>query len=210
MREHTLDHAGTDTSRLAENFGTVVGVGRDGLLIRCLKPDWKEALAVVGSADYVLFEGFHNIDVCPRVICAKSATDVAAQWTGLEIAITGPVADQPAVRRDLETRYQVPVLSLEKGAYQLAEEIARRAFLLPGLNCGACGLTCGQMAHAIVRGERTPNDCAALQASVKVRIDEADIPLNPFVQKILQNVIIGVLRELKGFRRGKIRIEISR
>jgi len=42
---------------------------------------------------------------------------------------------------------------------------------------------------------------------VELYVDGAAVPMVPFVQKILKNAVLGVARELRGFRAGK-RIEV--
>jgi len=41
-----------------------------------------------------------------------------------------------------------------------------------------------------------------------VRIDGKLVPMNPFISSIVRSTILGVLSPLKGFKRGRIEINI--
>ncbi|MFH1539839.1 MAG: RnfABCDGE type electron transport complex subunit B [bacterium] len=58
-------------------------------------------------------------------------------------------------------------------AVQVDPRIEKIEELLPGANCGACGLPgCSGYAAAVVRGEAPPNLCAAVSSESRARISE--------------------------------------
>jgi uncharacterized Fe-S cluster-containing protein len=73
--------------------------------------------------------------------------------------------------------------------------------LFPKLDCGHCGnQTCNEMVQAVIAGEQKVEECIILgekEPSVSLTINSKDIPLNPFVQKILKNTLMGIVSTLK-------------
>ena len=84
-----------------------------------------------------------------------------------------------------------------------------KAFKLPNLNCGSCGLeTRYELAREIVKGNRSEEDCTSLQPTTEVKIDGRPMPMNPFISGIVRGTILGMLSPLKGFKKGKVEIKI--
>ena len=85
----------------------------------------------------------------------------------------------------------------------LASLILEKSFILPGLNCGACGhTTCGGLTQAIVSGNATPLDCKAKSDAIDVCVNGQSLGLNPFTASILAGGIQGMLASLKGYVHG--------
>lgn len=138
---------------------------------------WRELLL---PADFLLVEGFKAERTFPKIVCGGM--------------------DDPLALAHVD-----PDRQLDLGG--LADLVEERAFLLPGLDCGGCGLAgCAQMAEQIVRGRRRWQECVSLQGRVQVSIDGRRIPLNPFVSQLLLNTLRGFLGCLKGFGPGTVTI----
>lgn len=152
----------------------------------------EEIISGIG-ADYVLVEGFKQNKTLPRIVCYKNPKEKKELACGLEI---GFVNNARLTNADIK---------------KLAVTVQKKAFKLPGINCGKCGFkTCFGLAKEIVRGKKSPKDCAYAQASARLWIDGKPVFLNFFVDDIFTNVVRGFIKSLKcGRRAGKIKIEID-
>jgi len=87
---------------------------------------------------------------------------------------------------------------------------------LPGLNCGKCGYSsCEEMAVAIYRKKAKLNDCVTLKLrsrlKTRITINNAEVPIQPFVSEIIRNTLLGMVSTLKGVsikRNEEIHVEI--
>ncbi len=103
----------------------------------------------------------------------------------------------------------IPVEGVENGE-QLAEFIMERGFILPGLNCKACGEdSCKSMMEKIVNRERSIEECPVLSSTVEVICGGKKLALSPFVCEVISSTIKGLLSTLKGYEEGEIRIKIG-
>ena len=81
----------------------------------------------------------------------------------------------------------------------LVDLVLEKGFLLPALDCGACGeADCTAMTQRIVAGEKTPGDCVAARGSIEVTVNGQSVGLNPFTAQMLSGGIKGMLGALKG------------
>ena len=74
---------------------------------------------------------------------------------------------------------------------------------LPGLNCGKCGYpTCEEIAATIYRNRAKLNDCLPLKLRSKLKtritVNDAEVPLQPFVSEIIRSSLLGMVSTLKG------------
>lgn len=85
---------------------------------------------------------------------------------------------------------------------QFVQALLERSFKpLPGLNCGKCAWkNCRQMADAIVRQEASTSDCVAEDHGVTITLDGKPLPLVGYVARTVRNVILGMVKEMKGYR----------
>ena len=198
-----LDHRDKDTyvhGKYSEVVGAVAGseyavfFKRSGTL--------EDVLALM-DVDFVVVEGFHENKTFPRVVCGKTAEEVREMFDGLEVAVSGVVASSGCT-------FHVPVLDPFRDRDRLVDIAERTAFKLPNLNCGACGSSCYGLARRIVAGEGSPSECVALSGGdVRVSVDGRPLPLNPFVREVVRGVVAGLVRPLKGFKRGRVVIEVE-
>lgn len=93
----------------------------------------------------------------------------------------------------------------------LVEKILNRGYLLPGLDCGACGFeSCRDMGVNILRGRKSVDSCITMNSrDIKVEVDGQPLNLNPFVQDIVKSTITGLLSNLKGYHKGEIKIKFK-
>ncbi|PKN71789.1 MAG: molybdopterin-guanine dinucleotide biosynthesis protein MobB [Candidatus Cloacimonetes bacterium HGW-Cloacimonetes-3] len=161
------------------------------------------------KADYLVIEGMKDAPV-PKLVCAKDTTQLDELVDGTCIGISGLIADE------LSTYSGLPVFCLQKDFDALMDTVLKHSFeMLPMSEpecCSACGFTCSQMAIRIVTGKSKRSDCVLDNApDLKLMIGEEQVIIVPFVQKVLKDVIISLVDNLKGINpQGKINIEIKR
>ncbi len=106
-----------------------------------------------------------------------------------------------------------PILKIKEGSRVLVEralkyiererEILRILSLLPRIDCGECGhSSCKDMALDIYEGRAKLSDCVVLKLKSKLKtrvtVNDAEVPLNPFVSEIIRKSILGMASSLKG------------
>lgn len=161
---------------------------KDGMLLEPVLTHFK--------ADVAIIEGFKDEKTYPKIVCLRDETEAKSLFDGLQICVVGSGEDL--------------VVPLLKDTKKIADLVVERAFKLPKLDCGACGFdTCYELAQAIVRGDRSAEDCVSLHAKAEVRIDGETIPLNPFASAFVSNTVKGMLSTLKGVRDGTVEITIT-
>lgn len=76
--------------------------------------------------------------------------------------------------------------------------------------CQACGQSCSELGAKILKGGAKREDCIISSTNVKLWINDKGIDMVPFVQDILYNNILAIVKELDGFKEGKeIKIKIG-
>lgn len=147
-------------------------------------------------SDILIIEGGKNLICLPRVVLPLSLQEYNELSCGLDLAIWGDFSEQ-----NLQCTNQVS---------NLANLIKEKAFLLPGLNCGACGRwDCYSMAREIVNGEADPSECVAMNSKISIESNGYQISLNPFVQNLISGALKGMLEPLKGYSPGEIKIHLE-
>jgi len=157
------------------------------------------------EADIVLIEGFKSEKTYPKIVCLREEKDKKSLFDGLELCTASllPLNDSQKIS-------EYSILN-DEDIKSMAEIIIEKAFKLPNLNCGACGFPdCYTFAKEIQKGNKTIKDCLSLNSEVVATADGEQIPMNPFVSKIVKNAIYGLLSPLKGFKEGNIEIKIKK
>jgi len=166
--------------------------------------DLNEAIHLLGDIDLVLLEAFKELDRVPRIIVARDIEEVKQLRNGLEIAVTGEIAG--SIMEGLE----IPLLD-SNAVEALTDLVEKKAMpLLPGLNCGKCGYSsCSELAKAMLADEAKATKCVnLLSTETQVLVDGAPLSVNPFVGKVIKNVVMGILSTLKGVEAPK-RVEVK-
>jgi len=195
-----LDQDKADTQVLMDACeGPVAFFGPEETALFWNKRRYLPDLLPLMNADVLIVEGGKTLGYMPRVILPRSAEDIEE-------------LDDENVRLALGSygEVEVPGLPRIQSVAELADLTLSRGFILPGLNCKACGLTsCRRMAAKIVEGKATPDDCAAEHAGMTVTVNGRAMGLNPFVENIIKEGIRGMLSQLKGFAPGKVKISFD-
>jgi len=196
-----IDTEGTNTDRhyrAGSDLVTALGLYETDLLFKS-RLEMAEILQFYDH-DWVVLEGVQDYPV-PRIVTAHDVEGIEEKLDDATFAISGRVADRMSSYCDL------PVIDATREVERLVDLIEEKVFPpLPNLAeecCGACGASCAEMTAMILRGERSPSDCAVRVADdVKLHVDGRRIDMVPFVQRILRNAVLGVAGELEGFRPG--------
>jgi len=150
--------------------------------------------------DFVVLEGVRDFNV-PKIITAHSKNEVLERLDDLVFAISGRISNE------LKEFEGLPVINImdnvEKLVDLIEEKVYHRLPDFPEECCGKCGYTCRQLGALILKGQAKREDCVLVNSKVKLQIDEKDIDMVPFVQNILSNAVLGVVKELDGYVEGK-------
>jgi len=192
---HLLDTPGKDTMRHrdAGSVASAILTSKRAAVFLNHPVPIGDAVAGLGPIDIVVLEGFRSLDTVARIMVPRAAEEVETLSNGLEIAASGPSAEGLP-------HLDVPVVPLARVG-ELADIVEAKSFpLLPGLDCGGCGYDgCRGLARAILTGEARVERCVNYSGgAVRLEVNGRTVALGPFVQEVVRNVVLGVIRTLKG------------
>ena len=203
-----LDKPDTDSARLCTPGRTVLALS-DGecALFYGEKRLLTDMLPLI-QADILLVEGGKRLGWLPRILCLRTPDEAEADERerldhGLAFAAWGRTA-APGLP------YFPGGPGVEDAALDALATLAQeKAFMLPGLDCSACGReNCAALAVDIVAGKADAKDCEALHSGVEVRINGQSLGLNAFAARVVAGALRGMLREMKGFAPGEITLKM--
>lgn len=197
--EHGLDRSGADTATLLEAAHAVAGQGPGAAALFWNAEKDLHTLAALMEVDVLLVEGGKSLGFLPRLLVLRDPEEARDLAPDLALGVLG---DAPAPD-DLE------LTSLDHAA--AANTVLERGFLLPGLDCGACGREdCRGLAVDMAAGRAAFADCVAANAEgLSVTVNGQPLGMNPFVARFFRAGVLGMLGELKGFSKGSIKIEMD-
>lgn len=158
------------------------------------------------TCDWLVVEGFKQFPL-PKIVCGKSEADLDELIDRRTFAIAGVIGNTRSEYRGM------PVFNVldAQQADKLCELVQAKVFpMLPYVDdecCQRCGLSCAELVEAIIQGEKTYQDCRMQQGATRLKIGQKEIPMVPFVQKLLKNNILAIASELHGWQQNQ-RIEI--
>ncbi len=204
MHHGRIDVEGKDTYRHGLHADVVGAVAPDEHAVIFKRPGTLHDVVRLMNVEVLLIEGFKDSGVAPKIVCAKTVDDAKNFFDGLEICVSGLVSNE-----NLENIDGVPVINPFKEASRMADLVLGRGFLLPGLDCGGCGFnTCREMAKQVLAGLKNPEDCSAYRGGVKIYVDGVQLPLNPFMSRLIGSVIKSIVSQLKGGQGNRIVVEV--
>lgn len=197
---HELDKPDTDTALLMGPKRTIVGLsntkdGKGEAMIHWGHPCFLRDLVPLLDADILLVEGGKTIGWLPRILCLRTTPEL------LTALPEGCKALRPELALATYGDNKLPGLPsfTAEDLDALVDLILEKGFLLPALDCGACGeADCTAMTQRIVAGEKTPGDCVAARGNIEVTVNGQSVGLNPFTAQMLSGGIKGMLGALKG------------
>ena len=193
---HGFDQDNTDTAQMSSVVREVIGLSGEQSFFHWQEKKYLPDLIPLLQARMLLVEGGKHLGWLPRVLVLKKPADAEALDRGLAVATWGKI----------KTHYLPHAGSIQ----DLADIVQSRGFALPGLDCGTCGReTCLDLAREMVAGKAGIQDCQAMHSRMKVTVNNQELAMNPFVERIITRSIQGMLSELKGYSPGKINISIE-
>ncbi len=185
---------GTDTGKfvkVADGVGAVTHTGVSLFIKEGVSFD--KMLSLIGG-DVVLVEGFKERADYPRIILFRTENEIESLSNGLEIAY--------ASLDNYTGKYKpfYPISELDKYLPEIFDIIMKKAFKLPGIDCGSCGFsTCQELGRELLKGNKSLSDCVVLSAKkdVVLKVDGKIVPLLPFVEDLLKNMTLEALSTLK-------------
>ncbi len=202
----SIDERNKDTWVFSRHGAVAVGIRADSETSFIFKKKFSlnEIISFL-DCDYLVLEGFRD-EIVPKILCAKDVEELTKSFHELVFAVSG------AVSNTIENYKGVPVINALKETDRLVDLIEKKVFpKIPELNCGKCGFgNCRNFAVAVLKGETSFEKCVASSSNVRIKINGRDIPLSPFPERVVRNVILGVVSSLKGYReRGKVEIKLE-
>ena len=184
--------------------------------------DYKDFVARTGSGpaeiekmldfykkDYLIIKGRCLVN-CPNILTATSTEDIDKGRDDLTMVISGTFAE----RFILPAEYDgLPIINaftlIEELVDFLEENVPDRMPNYPADCCTACGSDCRGLTKRILAGEANREACILRGGDVQVLIGGEEIPLVPFVKRLVKNVTTSVIKELDGYKEhGEIVIKI--
>ncbi|MCL2121408.1 MAG: molybdopterin-guanine dinucleotide biosynthesis protein MobB [Clostridiales bacterium] len=160
-----------------------------------VKLDMRKILSFYDDCDYVVCEGVRDYAI-PMIMTGSKVEDLEEKWSELVFCVSGRVADEIKAYKDR------PAISAVADIVAFTDLVEEKVFdLLPNAepgHCGSCGGDCWTMAAKILRGEAKRSDCAGNRGTELV-INGKRIDMQPFMEKILHNTVLGLLSGFKGF-----------
>lgn len=157
----------------------------------------EDVLAYLDS-DIVLVEGFKREKTFPKIVCLREKKEKDDLVDGLELFTAG-----------FQKEFADYNISDPVHLKEMARLAWEKAFKLPNLDCGHCGYEgCYDLAREIVKGKETTDTCVSLDPPISVRIDGQSLPLNDYTNTLFRNIVLAMLSNLKGYKKGNIEIEI--
>ncbi|NDV21285.1 molybdopterin-guanine dinucleotide biosynthesis protein MobB [Desulfovibrio sp. JC022] len=194
---HGFDGAeGVDTEEYKKIASCVAAYSPSESFVSWKQERTVQDLVPLMDADVIVMEGGNKIGWLPRVIMVREDNDDKEFYPELALKqIPACSPDTPPSDELLE---------------ELADLVMDKGFILPGLNCGACGREfCMDFVADIVAGKARVSGCQAMKTQMEVTCNGAELGFNPFVADMLSAGITAMLKQLKGYVPGDIEIKIK-
>ncbi len=157
--------------------------------------------------DYLILEGVTDAFV-PVVVTSHGVDDANQKWSDYTVALSGVYSEQ------VESFNGKPAISALQDIERLVDLIEAKTFeqlpYMPKECCNACGYSCETFALELLNNRKSETDCKILNPTITVTIGETQLKLAPFVQNIVKNSVLSVIKELDGYSDTQsIKIEIG-
>lgn len=203
-----IDVAGTNTDRhkkAGSQLVTARGEYETDILYQS-KLSMDEILKAYDH-DFVVLEGVRDINA-PKIITAHNVAEIEERLDDSVFAISGMISNE------IQEYKGIPVINATTDIEELVDLIEEKVFErlpeFPEECCSACGSSCVELCHAIIKGEASREACIIHSSRTCLSINGQNIHMVPFVEKILYNAVLGVVGELEGYKKGsKIEIKIG-
>lgn len=147
--------------------------------------------------DFVILEGVRDAVVPELAACAEGEEP---ELSPLTIAVTGRFANNHS-----GSYKGLPVINSITNTAALADLIEKKVpELLYDMDeecCALCGSNCREFLARVLKDEKDILECALKKPKVSLTVDGAEVPMVPFVERILRNAVLAVVSELKGYKK---------
>ncbi len=157
------------------------------------------------TEDIVIMEGVRDA-VAPQIaVCGE---EEEPEITPLTVAISGKFSN-----KNIDKYKDIPVVNCMDNIKELADTVENLPHLFYDFDkdcCGVCGYSCKGFLAEVLKGRQEISKCVLNNSLVELKINNREIPMAPFVRNILKNTVMGVVKELKGYKKNaKIEIKID-
>lgn len=149
--------------------------------------------------DYVILEGVTDCNA-PRILTAHNTQELEERVDDRVIAVSGVIANDPSFT-EWEGRKVFHAMNQQQALVDFVEENA--ACPIPAIDpdcCKECGHTCLEFAGLAAQKKVKLSDCVMMQPQVSLTVNNKQIKMVPFVQKLLRNAVMAVAGELDGVK----------
>lgn len=146
--------------------------------------------------DFVILEGATDIN-CPKIITAHNTQEIDERIDYRTVFISGVISNE---LKGEYKGYEIinPFTDTEKLVDKVIEYAVEPLPLFDEKCCSACGTDCKGLMNKVINKTAKLEDCVLQNSDVELYIDGEKINMVPFVQKILKNAAMGVIKELEG------------
>ncbi|WP_419780747.1 molybdopterin-guanine dinucleotide biosynthesis protein MobB [Maridesulfovibrio sp.] len=194
---HGFDGAeGADTEEYKKIASCVAAYSPSESFVSWKQERTVQNLVPLMDADIIVMEGGNKVGWMPRVIMVREDNDDKEFYPELALRqIPACTPDNPPSEELLD---------------ELADLVLEKGFILPGLNCKACGRDyCMDFVADIIAGKARVSGCQAMKTQMSVTCNGSELGFNPFVADMLSAGITAMLQQLKGYVPGEIEIKIK-
>lgn len=150
--------------------------------------------------DFVVLEGVTDANV-PKIISAHNEKEIMERLDDMVFAVSGRISNKIDEFNGLPVINSI--LNIEALVDLIEEKVYDRLPSFPKECCSECGYSCRELGVRILKGEAKREDCILNNSKIELQIDGKHIDMVPFVQDILYNTVLGVVKELKGYEKDK-------
>lgn len=211
QKGHTFDMPQKDTSKHLEAGANPVIAISENEIVTIRKNHIDRPLETIFESipeniNVILLEGFSgqvlSNENIPKIVCIKNKEELMEyKEKGKNIILFSSLnkIKHKETSHIIEDFYQI----LEK-TIRCIEDQERLINIykgLPRLNCGKCRFkTCLNMAKAVLKNKASKNECIVLtrEKKLKILINNKEIPITSFVEKIIKTTVLSMLSTLKG------------
>lgn len=198
FEDFKIDKEGTNTYRhkqAGSQLVTALGYYETDILFQEKLPI--EKVLEHYDYDYVVLEGVADGNY-PMILTAHNEQELDERWNPYVFCISGRIS------RDTAEYRGIPTIDATTDIASLVDLIELKVYdklpAFPPECCSACGYSCTEMGKRILNGASHRSDCKISNGNIKLYIGEREISMVPFVQALLRNAVLGVVKELDGYR----------
>ena len=184
-----IDIPDKDTTKFYESGAKIISyVSPDANgIINIEKEDINSILRnIENKVDYLILEGFKNLTGVPRMAIIKEESDLKSLLDEFTIGITSHLIDL--------SKHDLFIKDVDIPSF-----VEKRALPpMTSLNCQKCGYTsCKEFYKALLLEKEDRSKCVLQIRKIKLFVNNKLILINPFVEAVFRNVLLGIVDTLQ-------------